>query len=190
MASLLDQGFASVGVAPAITAGHRAPAIPRPAPSSPPVQPSVARQPTADRIAAADDAAKPGLCSTAASRLANICRRSPRPKPRRWRRAAAPGARALGHPARRLPRRGGGREGGARCRQPGDRQGQAAADCRARQGKRALPRPPAHFTPRERRRLRRTAQERDRLLGGAPTAKGRGALRLGSRDFRSPGRCR
>ena len=72
MAALLDQGFASVGVAPVMTAGYRPPANPRPAPMlAAPVQSPV--------VAAADPPSsnppqttrtKPGLFSKAASRLA------------------------------------------------------------------------------------------------------------------------
>jgi D-alanyl-D-alanine carboxypeptidase len=72
MGALLDQGFASVGVAPAIMVGYRAPANPRPVPiPAAPVQTSVvATADPPDASSPQTTRTKPGLFSKAASRLA------------------------------------------------------------------------------------------------------------------------
>ncbi len=72
MAALLDQGFASVGVAPAMTVGYRPPANPRPAPmlAAPMQSPVVAAADPPPSMPPQTTHTKPGLFSKAASRLA------------------------------------------------------------------------------------------------------------------------
>ena len=190
MGALLDQGFASVGVAPA--SNGRVPCARQSAgPTQSPLRRCKlrsSRQPIRrPHRCRRRRVPSRGYLSKAASRArSHIYRRSPRPKPRRCRPepqrpGLVPSAGAFSSGAFRAA--SGRRKGGARCRQSGGRQGQAAADCRARQGKRkALPRAAAQLhAAGGAERLRRTAQEEDRVLGGrADDAQGCGALNAGS----------